>query len=94
MTESLIARFRQEQALQEEAAHRALSGPALIGGHALIAARMDQASQRLLGLLRAGQHEEVLRLMSLPQWGLEEQEQEQEQKQQEQACRTTTPRLE
>jgi hypothetical protein len=72
MPESTVARFREQQALQEEAARQALYGPAITASHAFITARMERASDRLLRLFQEGKHEEAITLMESPTWGLEE----------------------
>ncbi len=80
MTESAIARFREQQTLQEAAAKQALYGPAITARHAFITARMEQAADRLLRLCEEGKHKEAITLMETPTWGLEEE-----------PCYTTTP---
>ena len=72
MAESNIARFRQEQALQEQAAQQALYGLAAVANHASINARMQRGAEYLLTLLHEGKYEEVVYLMESPTWGLEE----------------------
>lgn len=72
MTGSEIARFRQEQTLREQAAHQGLNGFAIVASHELIIARMERGAERLLQLMREGRHNEVITLMELPTWGLEE----------------------
>ncbi|HZO71267.1 MAG TPA: hypothetical protein VFB60_03630 [Ktedonobacteraceae bacterium] len=72
MAESEIARFREQQALQEQAAYQGLYGVAAVARHAIITARMERSAQYLLKLLEEGKHGEVIRLMEMPTWGLEE----------------------
>ena len=71
MPESEIARFREQQALQEAAARQALYGPAITASHAFITARMEKAADRLLRLLEEGKHAEVQAIMESPAWALE-----------------------
>jgi hypothetical protein len=72
MFESEVARFRQEQALQEQAAQQGLYGVAVVASHASITARMERGAEYLLTLLAEGKHEEVALLMETPMWGREE----------------------
>lgn len=72
MAESAVARFRQQQALQEQAAHQGLHGPAIVAPHDTITARMEQGAERLLQLLQEGKHKEVALLMETTSWALEE----------------------
>ena len=67
-----IAKFRQEQALQEQSAQQALHGFASIANHASINARMQRGADYLLTLLDAGKYEEVIQLMETKTWGIEE----------------------
>jgi hypothetical protein len=69
MSKSEIATFREQQALQEEAARQGLNGLAAVASHAAIIARMEQRAAYLLKLIEAGRHEEVARLMETPDWG-------------------------
>ena len=69
---SEVARFRQNQALQEQSAHQALYGFATIANHASITARMERGAEHLLSLLEQGKYEEVAHLMETTAWGLEE----------------------
>jgi aminoglycoside phosphotransferase family enzyme len=72
MSESKVARFRQEQILQEQAASQGLYGPAALARHESIIARMDRGAQRLLQMLQEGKHEEVAFLMETTSWALED----------------------
>ena len=72
MTESEIARFRQEQTLQEQAAQQALYGFAVVANHSSITARMERGAEYLLTLLEEGKYEEVAHLMETTAWALEE----------------------
>ena len=71
MAESEVARFRQQQALQEQAAQQGLSGLAVVSRHDFIEARMERGAERLLHLIKEGKHEEVKRLMETEAWALE-----------------------
>lgn len=72
MAESEIARFRQQQALEEQAAQLGLSGLAMVGMHAIIAARAEAGARRILQLAKEGRHEEAFALLQSPTWGVEE----------------------
>ena len=72
MAESKVAQFRQEQALQEQAAQQGLHGLAVVANHESITARMEQSAEYLLKLLEEGKYREVAILMETPTWGLEE----------------------
>jgi hypothetical protein len=60
---SMIATFRQQQALHEQAAQHALSGLAAVAYHAAITKRMEQGAERMLRLMAEGKHEEAKALM-------------------------------
>ena len=66
---SEVARFRQQQALEEEAARLALYGFAEVARHERITARMELGGQHILRLLKEGKHEEALKLMNTENWG-------------------------
>ena len=66
---SEVARFREQQALQEEAAHLALHGYAEVARHDRIIARMERGGRRILRLLEEGKQEEALALMNTEHWG-------------------------
>jgi hypothetical protein len=72
MSGSEVARFRQNQALQEQAVHQALYGPAAVASHASITARMERGADRLLALFAQGKPEEAIRLWETTTWALEE----------------------
>jgi hypothetical protein len=65
---SEVARFRQEQALQEEAGKQGLSGLAIVASHETITARMEIGAQRILQLIQEGKHEEAQALFAAPDW--------------------------
>ncbi len=65
MIVSELAQFRQQQAMQEEAARRGLNGLASgFSRHAFIEARMERAAGHILQLLEEGKHEEAEALMA------------------------------
>jgi hypothetical protein len=68
MVESDVARFRQEQALQEEAARQGLYGLAVVASHEAITARMEIGAARILTLFQEGRQEEAVALMSTEAW--------------------------
>ena len=72
MHTSEVAKFRQDQALQEQSAQQALYGLASVANHASINARMQRGADYLLTLLDAGKYEEVAHLMETTAWALEE----------------------
>ncbi len=67
---SEVARFREEQALREQAAHVGLGGSAMVADHASITARMQRGAERILALVHEGKHEEAQALMSTEYWTL------------------------
>ncbi len=89
MNISRVAQFKRQQAMQEEAALRGLSGLASgFSRHAFIEARMERAAGHILQLLQEGRHEEAEALMTtrlLGDPGLEGLEEE------ENRCRTMIP---
>jgi plasmid maintenance system killer protein len=72
--QSMIAAFRQQQALEYEAAQRGLQGLAMVASHESITARMEMGAERLLQMIEEGRHEEALAIMDLPMWGVAEPE--------------------
>ena len=68
MAESEVAKFRQEQALQEEAARQGLYGLAIVASHETITARMMIGAERILKLFQEGKQEEAVTLMSTTEW--------------------------
>ena len=90
MNTSMVAQFRQQQAMQEEAALLGLNGLASgFSRHAFIEARMERAAGHILQLLQEGKHEEAEVLMAkrtLGDPGLERLEEEEQY-----LCRTTIP---
>lgn len=71
MPTSEIARFREQQARQEEAARLGCSGPALVSRHDFIEARATRGAERILALLAQGRYREAEAQMNLPDWGQE-----------------------
>jgi hypothetical protein len=72
MGESIVATFREQQALQEQAAQQGLYGLAVVANHQAITARMERGAAYLLKLAEEGKHEEVIVLMETATWGGEE----------------------
>src|ERR1700682_3558326 len=68
---SEIARFREQQALEEEAARLAFSGFAITARHDFITARMQRGGERILQLIAEGKHDEAQVLMNSENWGVE-----------------------
>ena len=73
-SKSEIARFREGQALEEDAARQALTGYAITARHDFITARMQRGGERILRLIEQGRHEEAVVLMNSDNWGAEEAE--------------------
>jgi hypothetical protein len=59
MSQSEVARIRQQIDLQREAAIRGLHAPAIVANHQTITARMERMTVHLLALERAGLHKEA-----------------------------------
>jgi hypothetical protein len=68
MAESEVAQFREQQALEEEAARQGLYGLAMVASHASITARMQIGAERILRLFQEGKTEEAVELMSTVEW--------------------------
>ncbi len=68
MAEGEVAKFRQQQALEEQAAYQGLYGLAIVASHESITARMEIGAERILQLFREGKQEEAVALMSTPEW--------------------------
>ena len=67
---SEIARFREQQALEEEAMRLGFSGFAITARHDFIAARMQRGGERILQLIAEGKHDEAQVLMNSENWGI------------------------
>jgi hypothetical protein len=72
MGKSDVATFREQQALQEQAAQQGLYGLAIVATHQAITARLERGAERILRLFQAGKEQEAIALMAAPQWGAEE----------------------
>lgn len=59
---SEVARFRQLQQVEEEAARLGLSGPAIVGNHDAIIKRLDMGAAVLNDLFRQGRADEAYAL--------------------------------
>ena len=73
-SKSEVARFRRQQALEEEAARLSMYGFTEVARHDRINARMTLGGERILGLIAEGKHEEAQVLMNQENWGAEEEE--------------------
>lgn len=71
MSKSEVATFKQQQALQEQAAYQGLYGLAAVASHAAITARMQRGAERILKLFEEGNHKEAIVLMETETWGRE-----------------------
>ena len=69
---SEIARFREQQALEEEAARLALTGYAITSRHDFIIARAQRGAEHILRLIDEGKHAEAQALMNTDNWGVED----------------------
>jgi hypothetical protein len=65
---SEVARFRERQELEYQAARLGLEGPAMVASHEMITARMEVGAQRILKLFQEGRQEEAVALMSSEEW--------------------------
>ncbi|MBV9692037.1 MAG: hypothetical protein JO202_20270 [Ktedonobacteraceae bacterium] len=66
---SEIARFREQQALEEEAARLGLYGLASgTARHDFIIARMEQGAEHILQLVREGKHQQAHALVESGAW--------------------------
>ena len=65
---SEVAYFREQQALQEEAARLGLAGYAITTRHDFITARMQQGGKRILQLFEEGKTEEAFALWDTQSW--------------------------
>ena len=70
LRKSAVARFREQQALEEEAARLALSGFAITARHDFITVRMQRGGERILQLIEEGKHDEAQVLMDSEDWGV------------------------
>ena len=70
MPVSEVARFRQQQAMQEEAARQGLYGFAAVASHETITARMEQETPHLLHLLKEGKLEQAETIITTMQQDL------------------------
>jgi hypothetical protein len=68
---SEIANFREKLALEEQAVHWGLYGPAIVASHAAINARMHRGAERILKLIDEHKDDEALALMNTKTWGQE-----------------------
>lgn len=71
-SKSEVARFRQRQALEEEAMRLSLYGFAEVARHERINARMTRGAERVLDLIAEGKHEEAQAMMNQENWGVQE----------------------
>ena len=69
---SEIARFREQQALEEQAAWLGLHGLAWgTARHDVIRKRIGQGAERILQLTEEGKYQELQKLMTTDPWGRE-----------------------
>ncbi len=71
-SKSEVARFRQRQALEEEAMRLGMYGFAKVARHDRIIARMMVGAERVLSLIAEGKHEEAQAMMNQENWGVGE----------------------
>ena len=67
-TTSEVARFREQQALQEEAAKRSLHGYTIVSSHDMIDSRMEREAGKIVKLFQEGHIIEALAIMESPNW--------------------------
>lgn len=65
---SEVARFREQQALEEQSARSGLYGLAAVASHEAIIARMEIGCQRILQLLADGKEDEACALINTEWW--------------------------
>jgi hypothetical protein len=75
---SEVARFRERQALEEEALRLAFSGLAITARHDAINARMQRGGERILQLIDEGKHDEAQKLMNADNWEIQGREKDEE----------------
>jgi hypothetical protein len=68
MSKSEVARFRERQALEEQAMQNGLYGLAAVANHTAINARMQIGAEHILKLFQEGKPEEAVALMATPDW--------------------------
>ena len=71
---SEVTRFRERQALEEQASRWGLYGPAIVANHHGITARLQQGAERITRLMQQGKMQEGAHLMEQPDWGADMQE--------------------
>ena len=71
---SEVARFREQQALEEQASRLGLYGPAIVANHNSITARLQLGAERITRLMQEGKMQEAVQLMDQPDWGADMQE--------------------
>lgn len=71
-TTSIVAAFREQQALLDQAARQGLYGLVVVANHQAITARMERGAERILRLFHEGKAEEAVALMETAVWGGEE----------------------
>lgn len=71
---SEVARFREQQALKEQAARLALYGYAETTRHAFVQKRAEIGAERILRLIEEGKGNEAMALMNTDNWGVAEEE--------------------
>jgi hypothetical protein len=64
-----IARFRQQQELEYEAAKRALYSPAIVVSHDIIEKNLTRGADYILQFIEQGNMQEAIALMNDPNWG-------------------------
>ena len=82
---SEVARFREQQALEEESARLALTGYAITSRHDFITARAQRGAERILRLIDEGKHEEAQVLMNTDNWGVTDEQQDEQKRSKRQA---------
>lgn len=64
-----IARFRQQQELEYEAAKRALYSPAIVASHDIIEKNLTRGADYILQFIEQGNMQKAIALMNDPNWG-------------------------
>jgi hypothetical protein len=68
MVVSEVAKFREVQGLEEEAAQQGLYGLAAVARHETLTARIEVGAEYILQLIREGKHEEAQTLFAAEDW--------------------------
>ena len=71
MAESKVARFGQQQTLQEQVARQGLYSLAIGGSHESISVHRQQSAERMFWFIEADKRQEAQALIATDVWGME-----------------------